>query len=421
MSKGRDAQNIITLMLICLMFLFFVSPVDAQEISPVTEAHLRQINDLFKKNNVPLGYATLDQYNRVILKGEYADEQEVDRAFSLAQTVVGVRWVSPVTPENIKVKEWERRIGSLFSRSRVLQQSGSLDTPPGPVKNRYAIVVGVGQFKEKGINPLQFAVRDAESFYRFLADSGKTSFPRENIIYLTNQQATRANIQNAFNRIKARAQEDDLVVFYMSSHGAPPDKNGAVNLVTYDTEVRPRERIWQTSLNEQMLRDFTDGLKAKRLVMILDTCYSNGAYRQVPGFLPPGGKSLGSDDKEGYGISQGQGKRVLGAKDLVLEDSPLPSGGVQSKNLNMDDGWGKVMIGASTGGQQSWESDQLRQSIFTYYFVDGLRQNNGSVRNAFYYAQPRVSERVRAEKGAEQNPQIMATTPNWDMKIAKPR
>jgi len=87
----------------------------------------------------------------------------------------------------------------------------------------------------------------------------------------------------------------------------------------------------------------------------------------------------------------------------------------------MDDGWGKVMVGASTGGQQSWESDQLRQSIFTYYFVDGLRKNNGSVRNAFYYAQPRVSDRVRSEKGAEQNPQIMATTNNWDMKLAKPR
>jgi HAD superfamily hydrolase (TIGR01509 family) len=106
---------------------------------------------------------------------------------------------------------------------------------------------------------------------------------------------------------------------------------------------------------------------------------------------------------------------------LVLEDSPRAASKTQAKNLTIDDGWGKVMVGASTGGQQSWESDQLRQSIFTYYFVDGLRKNNGSVRNAFYYAQPRVSDRVRSEKGAEQNPQIMATTNNWDMKLAKPR
>jgi hypothetical protein len=218
------------------------------------------------------------------------------------------------------------------------------------------------------------------------------------------------------------AQVDDLVVFYMSSHGAPPDKNGAVSLVTYDTDVSPRERIWHTSLNERMMKDFVDGLRAKRVVMILDTCYSNGAYRQVPGFLPPGGKSLGSGDDEGYGISRAQGKRLLGSKDIVLEDSPRPQKRASSKNLNMDDGWGKVMIGASTGGQKSWESDQLRNSYFTYYFVDGLRRNNGSVQNAFYYAQPQVAEKVRREKdGAEQNPQIMATTSNWDMKLQKPR
>ncbi len=420
MNQGRCRERVVAVLLGILILLFVVSAA-AQQQSPVTDAYLQQINVLFKQNNVPMGYAVLDEFGRVILRGEYADEQEVDRAFSIAQTVVGVRWVSPVTPENIRVKEWERRIGSLFSRARVVQQSGSLDSPPGPVRNRYALVIGVGQFMEQGITPLQFSVRDAESFYRFLAESGKTIFPRENIIYLTNQQATKANIQNAFNRIKSQAREDDLVVLYMSSHGAPPDKNGAVNLVTYDTELRPRERVWQTSLNEQMLRDFTEGVRAKRLVMILDTCYSNGAYRQVPGFLPPGGKSLGSDDREGYGISQGQGRRVLGSKDIFLEDDPRARQTGNAKNLNMDDGWGKVMVGASTGGQQSWESDQLRQSIFTHYFVDGLRKNNGSVQGAFYYAQPRVSDRVRTEKGAEQSPQIMATTNNWDMRIARPR
>src|SRR5512139_373411 len=77
--------------------------------SPVTESHLATINDLLKQNDVPKGYAALDRFGRVQLKGEYNDEAEVDRAFSLAQTVVGIRWVSPVTPENIKVKEWEKR------------------------------------------------------------------------------------------------------------------------------------------------------------------------------------------------------------------------------------------------------------------------------------------------------------------------
>lgn len=417
MNYRRRCTHVLAFLLLA-MALFFSGPAAAEQ-SPVTDAYLQQINAQLKQNNVPLGYAALDEYGRVILRGEYADEKEVDRAFSIAQTVVGVRWVSPVTPENIRVKEWERRIGSLFSRSRVVQQSGSLDTPPGPVRNRYAIVVGVGQFLH-GVTPLQYAVRDAQGFYQFLTEPGRGTFPRENIIYLVDQTATSANIANAFNRIKGLAREDDLVVFYMSSHGAPPDKNGAVSLVTYDTEVKPRERIWHTSLNEQMMKDFVDGLRAKRVVIILDTCYSNGAYRQVPGFLPPGGKSLGSDDDEGYGISRAQGKRVLGSKDIIVEDTPRQQR-ASSKNLNMEDGWGKVMIGASTGGQKSWESENLRNSYFTYYFIDGLKRNNGSVQNAFYYAQPQVADKVRREKEAEQTPQIMATTSNYDMKLQKKR
>ncbi|HMK42846.1 MAG TPA: caspase family protein [Dissulfurispiraceae bacterium] len=419
--KRSSGFGVGVILLAFLLSLVIPALVPAEERSPVTDAHLQQINAQFKQNNVPLGYVVFDDYARVILKGEYADEREVDRAFSLAQTVVGVRWVSPVTPENIRVKEWERRIGSLFSRARVVQQTGSADMPPGPVRNRYAIVVGVGQFLDTRASALHYATRDAESFYQFLTLPGRSAFPRENIIYLTNERATSSNIRNALDTISNKAQEDDLVVFYMSSHGTAPDKNGAVFLVTYDTQFVPREQQWYTSISEQILRDFSERLRSKRLVMILDTCYSNGAFRKVPGFLPPGGKSIGADDREGYGISQAQGKRMLGSKDIVVEDSPAPRRVASSKNLNMDDGWGKVLIGASTGGQQSWESDQLKNSIFTYYFVDGLRRSDGSVQNAFYYAQPRVSERVKSEKGAEQNPQIMATTNNWDMRLARTR
>ncbi|MCK7504968.1 MAG: hypothetical protein MZV70_13410 [Desulfobacterales bacterium] len=79
------------------------------------------------------------------------------------------------------------------------------------------------------------------------------------------------------------AEADDLVAIYMSSHGTPPDKFGGVHIVTHDTEVKPRERVWRTSVTESMLRDFIENLRAKRLVVILDTCYSNGAYSRGPG------------------------------------------------------------------------------------------------------------------------------------------
>jgi len=389
--------------------------------SPVTPAHLAEVRAQFAREGLAGADVAFDANGRLELRGGYADEREVDRAFSIAQTVVGVRWVSPVTPENVKVKEWERRLGSLFSRAAVLAptpRSGA----PGPVRQRYGLVVGVGQFLY-GINPLAYATRDSESFYRFLTDPATGRFPRENVAYLANQTATRANVLAALDRIRTLAQPDDLVVVYISSHGSPPDKRGAVNIVTYDSEIKPRERIWHTSITEDAMRDFVAGLRAQRLVMVLDTCYSNGAYRSVPGFLPPGGKSLGASDDEGYGVSRESGRRLLGAKDIVLEDAPRPAAAKGFRLGETDDAWGRVLIGASGAGERSWESDSLGNSIFTWYFLDGLKRSGGSVQNAFDYARPRVSERVRQEKGQdiEQSPQVMATEPNWNMRLAPAR
>ncbi len=386
--------------------------------SAVTDAHIQQVNQLFAQNGVPNGRVVLDSHGRLELKGDYEDEFQVDRAFSLAQTVVGVKWVSPVTPENIKVKEWEKKLGSLFSRAAVLQPGVRGEGPVGPIRNRYGLVVGVGKFKS-GITPLQYAVRDANLFYRFLLE--QAGFTKNNTYFLADQNATSSNVVRYLNGIRNAAKEDDLVVVYMSSHGTPPDKFGGVYIVTYDTEVKPRERVWHTSVAESALKDFVENLKARRLVMILDTCYSNGAYRAIPGFLPPGGKSLGvGDADEGYGVSTAQGKRLFGAKDIVLEDQPR-KGTATEKSLGSQESYGKVLISASSAGEKSWESDQLRNSVFTYYFVDGMKRHDGSVKEAFDYSKPRTLQRVQQEKGAEitQTPQAMATNENWNMKVKR--
>lgn len=422
-------STIITLFLILTAF-----SVTGSQQTPVTESHISTINNLFKQNNIVKAYVVYDRYGRLELKGEYQDEKEVDVAFSLAQSVVGIRWVSPVTPENIKVKEWEKQFSDLFKRSLVVKPPVRPDATekPGPIRNRYALVVGIGKFKYP-INPLQYAATDAQNFYNYLIDPRKGGFQRQNVTLLINEYATRDRIQDALSRIRGVAERDDLVVVYFSSHGAPPDKGSATNIVTYDTNPTPPPNIWWTSLNEKMLKEFIDGLKALRLVMLIDACYSNGAYKDIPGFLPAGGKSLGVAGKnEGYGVSSEYGKRLLGAKDLVLVDQPQHSkqGGQKSPEFMSDDGWGRVLISASTANELSWESEQLKQSIFTYYFIDGLNKNNGSIKSAFSYAKPLVNQRVQQEKAhyddktrefvtPTQTPQVIVTNQEWDMKLAQ--
>lgn len=400
--------------------------------SPVTQTHLNYITGLFQQNGIRGGMVTLDRQGRVELNGTYEDNREVDRAFSLAQTVVGPRWVSPVTPQNIRVKDWETCLSRIMagetcegapSPPTATGPPGAgrataapvAETPPGPIKNRYALVVGVGRFAN-GINPLQYANKDAYDFYSYLVYPQGGGFPRENVILVRDEYATRDTIRRGFEAIKAKATEDDFVLLYFSSHGTPPDKYGGVHLVTYDSQPTPREKIWETSVTEPMLRDFIQQIRAKRLVVVMDACYSNGAYSQVAGFLPPGGKSLDSDLNEGYGRSgQDMARRLLGAKDLVVDE---PS--TAQRPGARPTGWGKVLISASDSGERSWESDTLRNSIFTRYFLNGLEQNGGAVQEAFEYTKTQVPARVKAEKGADitQTPQLTTNRRDWNMSLA---
>ena len=86
-------------------------------------------------------------------------------------------------------------------------------------------------------------------------------FRSNNVYFLANQNATSDNVVRYLSAIRNSAQEDDLVVVYMSSHGTPPDKFGGVYIVTYDTEVSPRERVWQTAVAETVLKDFVENLR----------------------------------------------------------------------------------------------------------------------------------------------------------------
>jgi hypothetical protein len=383
--------------------------------TPVREEHLQQIRELFRAHGLQQANVALDTRGRVALQGTYEKESEADLAFSIAQTVVGVRWVSPVTPERIKDTAFGRRIQDLFG-GQPPAPGVSPDTPPGPVRRKYALVVGVGQFQDTRINRLQYPAKDAEDFAKYLRSPSGGKFRLQDVTLLREGQATRGAVLQALDRIKAQAGPDDLVVLYLSSHGTPPDKFGGVHIITYDTVVKPREQVWQTSVNEEALRSFIQDVQAKRLIIILDTCYSNGAYARVPGFLPTGGKSLDSDEDEGYGRSRRyMAQRLLGMKDLVVESPSSPPTATVGRQ-----GWGKVLLSASDAGERSWEFDSLKNSVFTYYFLDGLNRYRSNVKAAFEYAKPLVLSKVQVERGGEikQTPQVTSNRPEWDMSIA---
>jgi uncharacterized caspase-like protein len=111
---------------------------------------------------------------------------------------------------------------------------------------KWAAVVGIGQYKDPAIRPLRYAVADARAVYNFLVDPNGGGFPKGNVQLLLDQQATQKALRSALGTTLARrAVKGDTVFIYYAGHGAleadlanrEPD-GYAKYLVPYDAEAK---------------------------------------------------------------------------------------------------------------------------------------------------------------------------------------
>jgi hypothetical protein len=252
--------------------------------------------------------------------------------------------------------------------------------PLGFVRNKYALLVGISDFKEPQLH-LQFAAKDARDLANFLQQHG--SFPPDNVYLLTDKEATRAHILNALNRILLQATEDDLVLIFISSHGSPSQQDkglgGIGYIVTYDTSLK---NIWVDAIEYQEFAAKTSLIKARRKVLFLDTCYS--------GQIRSGGKGLDLDE----GI------------------------GAKTANLFLS-GEGTYVVTSSKEDERSWESDKLENGFFTYYLINALKQGQEppTIHQVFDYLSREVPAAVAREKNAPQNPQLLPRDGTEDLRI----
>jgi caspase domain-containing protein len=270
--------------------------------------------------------------------------------------------------------------------------SGSAAAPPaaklGPIRDKYALVVGIGKFKDPRIPQLRYTAKDAEDFKDFLIDPQGGRFEPDHVRLLVNEKATREAILKELQWIFLRAREQDLLLVYISSHGSPREGDlglqGVGYIVTYDTN---RDDMFIDALEFQDFSEKVSLIKARRKVTFLDTCYSGQALR-------PGEKNLAIT---ALGVSAETAKLFTSAE-------------------------GSYLITSSDSTEQSWESDQLQNSFFTYYLLAALRQRGEppTLKEVFASLSRQVSAGVLAEKNARQNPQLHPLNGPGDVRIGAP-
>lgn len=263
--------------------------------------------------------------------------------------------------------------------------SAAAPAPLSRVREKFALIVGVGDFKDAAIPKLRFPAKDAKDLAAALTDPQVGRFKSENVFVLTNTEATRKNINAMLQQLILRAQEDDLVLIFMSSHGSPHQEGSGLGgvgyIVTYDAGLA---NMWDDALEYADFSRKVGLIRAKRKVLFLDTCFSGQ-------MVPKGAKALVA---EGPGIEDATAKMFLS-------------------------GEGSFVITSSRATEKSYESARLQNGYFTYYLVKALRDlPEPTVKNLYARLSQQVPDAVASGEGQPQHPEIHPKKSQDDVNLA---
>ena len=256
-----------------------------------------------------------------------------------------------------------------------------IDAAARPIRDKWALVIGIGDFADKSVPRLKYATKDARDFYDYLIKDAH--FAPDHVRLLLDDKASERRIMSELgSKFLARVvKPDDLVVIFFSTHGSPSqmDIRGKNYLCAYDTE--PND-LFATGIEMQKILDSIQGrVLTDRVLLVLDACHS------------------GSTDPNAKGI--------------------IRSGNFDAEQLA--EGSGQLVICSSKPEEQSFESKRYDNGVFTRSLLNGLRSNSSkaTLGAAFQAAKSAIADEVREDHpGARQTATMHSKWVGNDLNLA---
>jgi hypothetical protein len=242
-------------------------------------------------------------------------------------------------------------------------------------QNAFAIVIGIEQYRHK-LPPADFAARDAKIMSEYLIKV--LGYPEENVITLTNEQASIGDFAKYFEKwLPNHVEKDSTVYVYYSGHGTPSPNTHDAYIVPYDGDPA---FIEQTGYSLTRMYTTLGTLPAREIVVALDSCFSGAGGRSV--------------------LAKGARPIALSVENPILMSQKI------------------IVLAAATGNQISSTYDEKGHGLFTYFILKGLKNEDvirpdGSIKvgDLFSYVKPQVERLSRRLYNNEQSPQMIGQKP----------
>ena len=134
----------------------------------------------------------------------------------------------------------------------------------------FAVVVGVGEYKDEKLLPLKMTVKDANDFANVLRSKKGHPFTEVEVKLLCDQEATRGDIFEAMEWMGQEARPNDLCMFFFAGHGYRDERDRFFFMPYGGNTKRTYECFSATDF-----KDAAEKINSK-FVVFADACYSAG-------------------------------------------------------------------------------------------------------------------------------------------------
>lgn len=305
--------------------------------------------------------------------------------------------------------------------------SGSRTPTVSDDVQRIGLFIGISEYRDSRIRDLSICHQDAKIMAAAMKEHGRL----DAVGLLTNENATRENIKQAFRELKLKSDPGDELFIYWSGHGATcADTSGDEEdgldelLIPYDGSAEDAEG---TMILDDTLGRWIQELDGRKVAVILDACHSGGQatagkgvkewkdddaeYLKGIGYLDDGNQAGGdiiSDLNDGSDNSAADLFKASGSNDGFQDffDNEYS----RIKDIGQKHA---TMLFSSRSDQISAERRDNKASVMTYYLVQKILDSDSlTFEQAHEYLLPKVEAYMEDNfPGREQTPQLLPQNP----------
>ena len=181
----------------------------------------------------------------------------------------------PLDPgsNRIQLRVYDKQ-GSVFSETPAVTLTPR-EAPAEKGRGRlFVLAIGVDKYANKDLT-LRYAVADARTFAAGIEQGAASLYRSVEVTLLLDQQATRAGILAAFERLSRDIQPSDTFLFYVASHGVLDESTDRFLLIPQDTtDVSSWQALARQAIDEPTLIAALSRIEARDALLFLDTCHS---------------------------------------------------------------------------------------------------------------------------------------------------